>query len=69
MLNKPTMQVRTHTILEITRGLAVYSEQDVLTGQIPLTNYNGGEGLTILFAAGNDGPNSDTIGSGTARML
>ena len=24
--------------------------------------YNGAEGLTILFAAGNDGPNTDTIG-------
>ncbi len=24
--------------------------------------YNGAEGLTILFAAGNDGPNADTIG-------
>ena len=30
--------------------------------------YNGAEGLTILFAAGNDGPNPDTIGPpGTAK--
>ena len=32
--------------------------------------YSGREGLTILFAAGNDGPNSDTIGSpATAKNL
>ena len=32
--------------------------------------YSGGEGLTILFAAGNDGPNSDTISSpGTAKNV
>ena len=32
--------------------------------------YNGAEGLTILFAAGNDGPNPDTIGPpGTAKIL
>ena len=29
-----------------------------------MTNFRSGrEGLTILFAAGNDGPDSDTIGS------
>ena len=32
--------------------------------------YSGREGLTILFAAGNDGPDSDTIGSpATAKNL
>ena len=70
--NNEQEPIPTHGVLsQVLNGVYTSSSEDVDDrARYYDQYYSGREGLTILFAADNDGPNSDTIGSpATAKNL